>query len=57
MYLLFAGYQYYPAGGWEDRRHMVASVDEAEQWFEATDYDWWHIVDLGRMKICGSGRR
>ena len=52
-YLLFAGTNYYPAGGWKDFRDSYDSLAEAMKCGEeftieptAPLYDWWHIVDL-----------
>ena len=45
-YVLFAGSDYYPSGGWKDFRAMFDSVEEARQEVQHTDEDWWHIVDL-----------
>ena len=50
-YLLFAGDQYYPRGGWSDFRDSFDSLEEAfihgrqkdisgSKWF-----DWCHVVD------------
>ena len=52
-FLLFAGDEYYPAGGWDDFRGSFKTVEEAEkkadkptdrEWAN-NSYDWWHIVD------------
>jgi hypothetical protein len=45
-YLLFAGDQYYPSGGWRDFRGSFATSEEAVKhvadWLRV---DWWHVVD------------
>jgi hypothetical protein len=56
QFLLFAGDEYYPGGGWSDFRGSFKTVEEAEEkankptdneWGDCVDrsYDWWHIVD------------
>jgi len=54
QYLLFAGDNYYPAGGWDD---FIDSFDEPEDAVIAGEvkethygithkkYDWYHIID------------
>jgi len=48
-YLLFAGYTYYPSGGWGDYRGSFETVEEAVARFEKDKkenwWDWYHIVD------------
>lgn len=46
-YLLFAGEQYYPGGGWLDYKMDFPSVELAEKTVTgfSDDYDWWQIVD------------
>lgn len=44
MYLLFAGYSYYPSGGWKDFRGCYPSIEEAKKVFTESSYDWYHIV-------------
>jgi hypothetical protein len=53
QFLLFAGDEYYPGGGWSDFRGSFKTVEEAEEkaikptdreW-ASNSYDWWHIVD------------
>lgn len=48
-YLVFAGYNYYPIGGWEDFYGAFETVEEAKDALlkEKSYYrEWWHIVDL-----------
>lgn len=55
-YAVFAGDDYYPAGGWNDLAEDFATLAEAEayvkdwliavQWGEDIRQHWWHIVDL-----------
>jgi len=48
-YLLFAGDQYYPAGGWHDFQGSFDSVAEAKEDYERHRWlkywDWGHVVD------------
>jgi hypothetical protein len=44
-YMLFAGDDYYPAGGWDDFIGSFDSVEDAMASFPRDRYDWWHIVD------------
>ena len=51
QFLLFAGDDYYPAGGWDD---FIASFDlqkEAEDFMYQcnTRYDWYHIIDITQI--------
>ena len=51
MFALFAGHDYYPAGGWDDFRGVYESVEAAEAAFRAGDpdesrWEWGHVVDL-----------
>jgi hypothetical protein len=48
-YLLFAGYQYYPRGGWTD---FIDSFDTKEEAFaETARYDWCHVVDTQEWSV------
>ena len=42
MYLLFAGSQYYPFGGFFDFQGAYDTVEEAVE--AGARYDWWHVV-------------
>lgn len=59
-YLVFAGHNYYPSGGWDDFISSHSSLDEAidaakkEKEMEA--YDWWHVVDFETGSIVEKGR-
>ena len=45
MFLLFAGDNYYPAGGWRDFQGAFMSIEAAEEHFRTYDrFDWGHIV-------------
>ncbi len=60
-YLLFAGFGYYPDGGWDDFKGSFSSYAEAKK--AADDLiakeegsfaqrDWAHVVDLTTMQKC-----
>lgn len=54
MFALFAGYNYYPAGGWRDFQGVYGTLEAAIEGFknhELTDWDWGHVVDLHTLKI------
>jgi hypothetical protein len=50
-YLLFAGAQYYPCGGWDDLEGDFDTLEEAREAAKhspiklAPEYDWTQIVD------------
>jgi hypothetical protein len=46
-YLLFAGSNYYPAGGMYDLIGAYASEQEAREAFVPDDHDWAHIAEVG----------
>jgi len=54
-YLLFAGEQYYPGGGWEDYKGTFATLEEAQEAESkesaACGYGWSHIVDTNTMEM------
>jgi len=50
-YLLFAGDEYYPAGGWQDYRGRFNSLNEAIKAAAKLTWDWWQIVNLETGKI------
>ena len=50
-FVVFAGFQYYPGGGWEDFIGSCDTLEEARELRRATleenyQYSWSHIVDL-----------
>jgi len=51
-YLLFAGYDYYPAGGWGDFIEAFPTFEEAAVGRATYEKkrDWIHIVDLARLE-------
>lgn len=57
MYLLFAGFHYYPSGGWDD---FIGSFDSVQACLDAlksicaqkTHYeDWYQIVDMNTQRV------
>ena len=50
-YLLFAGDEYYPAGGWQDYRGRFNSLNEAIKAAAKLTWGWWQIVNLETGKI------
>lgn len=57
MFILFAGKDYYPRGGWEDVVGVYESLEEArlvyvyESGDEYGKYEWGHIVDLENQVV------
>ena len=61
IYALFAGFTYYPSGGWDDFQESWLTLDQAKAAVvknqeEARDkfnrWEWWHVVDLASgMKV------
>jgi hypothetical protein len=50
-YLMFAGQNYYPEGGWFDCRGKFDTLEEAVEAAKETipgdkqRWEWWHVVD------------
>lgn len=56
QYLLFAGRDYYPNGGWGDFKGTANTLDAAfENLRRMAEIDWWEIVHKG--EIVKQGRR
>lgn len=52
-FLMFAGSNYYPAGGWDDFRGAFDTSEEAfaeARWRFNMDFEWFHVVDTETMK-------
>lgn len=51
-FLVFRGYDYYPAGGWNDFKGAFDSIEEAHDAanLDIRDFEWNHIVDTKTMK-------
>lgn len=58
-YQIFAGYDYYPSGGWSDHHGGCDSITQAVDAAIATDAEWWHIADLmtGKIVTCSDCRK
>ena len=52
-FLLFAGMQYYPFGGWSDFRGAYDTLIEALS--AQRSGDWWQVVDTESMSIVAQG--
>lgn len=52
-YVVFAGDNFYPEGGWFDHRGSFDSEADAKECATAlnTDWGWCHIVDADDQKI------
>lgn len=50
-YFLFAGYNYYPSGGWRDYKGTYDTEVECYKFLLSSNdnYDWYHIVDTETM--------
>ena len=46
-FLLFAGDEYYPLGGWHDFKGDFETLEDAQTWFlkVVLRYDWAHVYD------------
>lgn len=60
-YLLFAGHERFPAGGWRDKKGECATIEECVEMIrmfgrELPSWDWWQIVDLDTGLIVRSRR-
>lgn len=57
-FLLFAGFGYYPDGGWKDFKNIY---DTLEQAIVATDSldgeEWFEIVSIEQLKVVHAGTR
>ena len=57
MFLVFAGDNYYPSGGWDDCKGSCGTLVEALRYAaNLSSIDWWHIVDTSTLEIVESGR-
>lgn len=54
QYIVFAGSDYYPAGGWKDFKGAFNSIYEAKKFINAEEFqgnDWWEIVDVTKQEV------
>jgi hypothetical protein len=59
-YLLFAGYTYYPDGGWGDFQEAFDSLEEAKAVVAGEagkNWDWAEVVALSQMKVIAHWQR
>ena len=58
-FLLFAGYDYYPTGGWADFMSSHETVEDAVIAVAGmrSPMDWWHVIDLESGDKAKSGGR
>jgi hypothetical protein len=45
-FLVFAGEQYYPSGGWDDFRGAFETLEAAKDYMIKNQRDWGHIIDI-----------
>ena len=57
LYLLFAGANYYPVGGWDDFIGPFLTLDEAKAKAVEVQADWWQIVRDYKMIAQHEGAR
>ena len=55
MILLFAGYNYYPSGGWSDFVDSFQTKEEALEKLLKINKDWWQMVDATTLRIIDEG--
>ena len=55
MFYLFAGYDYYPAGGADDFKAQGCTIQDLIDTMDGQPEDWWHIADTS-MTIVEQGR-
>lgn len=55
MFALFAGWHYYPAGGWRDLVGVYSTVEDAQMARNTDDYEWYQIVDLSGAVVVEGG--
>jgi hypothetical protein len=55
MYLIFAGDNYYPAGGADDLKHICGSKQEAlSEFLKLRKSDWVHVYCTDKQRIVAS---
>jgi len=58
-FALFAGFNYYPMGGWGDFQGVFDSIEEAvraesaKEGLAGLSWDWSHIIDLRTQQEVG----
>lgn len=56
MFLVFAGSDYYPSGGWNDLAETSESIELAVQSAKAENADWWHVVNTATLQVVACNR-
>lgn len=53
QYLLFAGDNYYPSGGWGDFIKSFESLEDAKEVGAkySGNFTWWHVVDVNTGEV------
>lgn len=51
-FLLFAGSDYYPSGGWKDFQKDFDTLEEANNYIgQNYNADWFHLIDSKHMEV------
>lgn len=54
-FMLFAGFDYYPSGGWNDSIASFGNVEDAQKHYAehslASEWGWSHVADLETGEI------
>lgn len=56
-YAVFAGYNYYPSGGWNDFVGFCETLDQAYKLVLHTKGDWYEIVEIQQNLIISKGNK
>jgi hypothetical protein len=61
MFILFAGYNYYPYGGWSDCRGVFKTLEEATEAAVRAGGDWWEVIKIdnehpGGTRVTGGNK-
>jgi hypothetical protein len=51
QYIVFAGENFYPLGGWCDYIGSYSTVEEARNAANNRECDWWQIVDITSKNV------
>jgi hypothetical protein len=58
MFLLFAGSEYYPSGGWHDLVGAFSTMEEAMTYYDEKlkHYGWAHVVEISFRRLVATYR-
>lgn len=56
-YVIFAGDNYYPLGGWDDFQGSYKELLEAVEAAAGLRLDWWQVVDGETGEVFRAGKR